>query len=260
MNTQLNGSRTRQEDEWELQEASHYSQPETAGEWEAENEYFFQTLLSGVQKAAKAAAPFAKRLAPIAARTLLGAIPGVGSIAGPAAGYLVNQLVQEGEQEAVAMEAQFFGTHELQAEVSNAEAAHEAALTEVLAAEASHSNSEAEAEAFLGSALSTAVSSMGGQKALRRILPTLVAANARLVRLLHRQGAIGQRLLRLVPTILRRTIASLRSAAQQGQPLTSELALRLMASHTHRVLGNSQTLTRSMIRNAIIQRRTVAKG
>lgn len=74
MNTQLNGSSVaQQENEWELQEASHYSQFETEGEWEAENEYFFQTMLNGIQKAAKAAAPFAKQLAPIAARILLGA-------------------------------------------------------------------------------------------------------------------------------------------------------------------------------------------
>ncbi|PZV10624.1 MAG: hypothetical protein DCF22_16195 [Leptolyngbya sp.] len=259
MNIQLNGSRiAKQEQEWELQEASHYSQFEMEGE--AENEYFFQTMLSSIQKAAKAAAPIAKQLAPIAARTLMGAIPRVGAIASPTAARLISQWVQEGEMEAVALESQFFGSNEMEAEVSNAETAYEAALTEVLAAEASHSNSESEAAAFLGSALPTLVNSMGGQKALRRILPILVSANSRLVRLLHRQGTTGQRLLRLIPTILRRTVASLRVAAQKGQPMTSDLALRLMASHTHRVFGNSQTVTRSMIRNAIIQRQTVAKG
>lgn len=216
MDTQLNGNRAAQQEQWEVQEASHYSR--LGGEREAENEYFVQTMLNSIQKAARAAAPIAKQLAPIAAQTLVKAIPAIGAIAAPAAN-LVSQLVQEGEMEASALESQFFGTNELEAEVSNTEAAHEAALTEVLAAEASHSNSESEAEAFLGSAFATSVSSMGGQKALRRILPTLVSANARLVRLLHRQGAIGQRLLRLMPTISRRTLASLRAAAQSGSTL-----------------------------------------
>lgn len=261
MNTYANGSSVaKREYEWELQEASHYSQFAPEGEWEAENEYFFKTLLGGIQQVAKAAAPIAKQLAPIAAQTIVGAIPGVGAIAAPIAGRLVSQLVQEGEMEAAALESQLFGANEFEAEVGNTEAAYEAALTEVLAAEASHSQSESEAGAFMGSALSTLVKSMGGQKELRPILPTLVFANARLVRLLHRQGTTGQRLLRLVPTILRRTFASLRAAAQKGQPLTSDLALRLMASHAHRVLGNSTTLTRSMIRNALIRQRTVAKG
>jgi hypothetical protein len=246
------------EDEWEVQEALHSSNPEMESEWETESEYFFKKALRGIGKIAKVAAPLAKRLAPIAAKTLVGAIPGAGAAAGPLAGKLVSALLREGEMEAVQMEAEFFGTNEAEAEVSNTEAAYEAALTEVLAAEASHSQSESEAEALLGAAVSSTVKSMSAQRPLRYIIPVLVQANARLVRLLHGQGSAGRQLLRLMPTVMRRTIASLKAARRAGQPINAALAQRLMAAQAARVFGDSKTLTKAMIRNAIIRQRTVA--
>lgn len=249
------------EGEWEMQEAAHYSNPEMAMEWEDEGEYFFKSALRGIKKVAKAAIPLAKRFAPSVAKALLGAaIPGAGAVAGPLAGKLVGALLQEGEMEAAQMEAQFFGTNEAEAEVSNTEAAYEAALTEVLAAEASHTQNEAEAEALMGAALPSAVKSMGGRRALRSIMPVLVHANARLVRLLHRRGSTGRQLLRLVPTIMRRTVASLRAAQRAGRPINGALATQVMAAQAARVLGNSKILTSAMICNAIIRQRTVAPG
>lgn len=239
------------EDEWELQEASHYTQSQRSGEWEAEHEYSFKRMLSGIQKSARASAPIAKQLAPIAARTLIGSTPS------PLTGNLLNSLLQDGETAAVAMEAQLFGSNEFETEVGNTEVAYEAALAEVLAAEASHSGSESEAEAFLGAAVTGIVKSMGGGRVLRAVMPTLVQANARLVRLLHQKGIEGRRLLRLVPSILRRAIASLKAAHQGGQSINSNLALHVMANQASRVFGNSQVVTRGIIRNALIQKRTI---
>jgi hypothetical protein len=252
MNPYTNGSSVAQrEHEWELQEASHYNQSQRSGEWEAENEYFPKERLDDIQKVAKASAPIAKQLAPIAARALVGSTPS------PVAGNLLNSLLREGETTAVAMEAQLFGSNELETEVGNTEVAYEAALAEVLAAEASHSNSESEAEAFLGAAVPGIVKSMGGGRILRAVMPTLVQANARLVRLLHQKGVEGRRLLRLIPSILRRTIASLKAAYQGGQSVNSNLALHVMATQASRVFGNSQVVTHSIIRNALIQKRTI---
>jgi hypothetical protein len=251
MNAYMNGSNVVQrEQEWELQEASHHSLSHQEGEWEAENEHVLRKMLGDVQKVARAAVPGAKRFAPIVAKTLIGSIPN------PLAKTLLHSLLQAGEQSTATLEAQLFGSNEFEAEVGNTEAAYEAALTEVLAAEASHSSSESEAGAFLGAAVPDIVKSMGGGNVLRSIMPTLVLTNARLVRLLHQKGLEGRRLLRLVPTILRRTIASLRSAHQAGHPITSDLALHLMANHAAKVLGNSQIVTNGIIRNAVIQKRT----
>lgn len=248
------------EGEWEMQEASHYSNPEILSEWEDEGEYFFKRALQGIKKVAQVAAPLAKRLAPIAAKALAGAIPGAGAIAGPLAGKLVSSLVREGEMEAMQMEAQFFGSNEAEAEVSNTEAAYEAALTEVLAAEASHTSSESEAEALIGAAIPKTIASMGGRRTMYPVMPALVQANARLVSLLHRQGSPGRQLLRLVPTIMRRTVASMKAAQSAGRPINSALARQVMAAHAARVLANSKILTGAMIRNAIIRDRTVAPG
>jgi hypothetical protein len=254
--THMNGSNVaHQEHEWELEEASHYSQSQMEGERESQNEYFCFSTLPSIQKVARAAAPIAKQLAPTAAKTLIGTT--FHSAAGNSvASNLLKSLLQKGERSAMAMEAQFFGINEAEAKVSNGEVAYEAVLAEVLAAEASHSVRESEAEAFLGAAIPGIVNSMGGSGVLRSIMPTLVQANARLVRLLHQQGSTGRRLLRLVPSILRRTIASLLAARQTGGAIDSNLVLRLMADHASRVLSNSQVVTSGIIRNAVIHKRT----
>ncbi len=251
MNFYGNGNRTAQLDqEWELQEASHYAQSRTEGEWEAENEYFFKRMLHGIQKAARASVPIAKQMAPIATRILLGAT------SNSPIGTSLNALLREGETAAVTLETQLFGHTEAEAEVANSEVAYEAALAEVLAAEASHSGSESEAEAFLGAAVPGIIQSMGGGSVLRSVMPTLVLANARLVRLMHQKGPEGRRLIRLMPTILRRTVASLKSAHQAGRSINSDLALHLLVNHVSQVFGNSGAVTSGIIRNAVIQKRT----
>jgi hypothetical protein len=241
------------EDEWEAHEAAHTTSPEM----EDAGEFFFKRVLG---RLARAATPFAKQLAPLAARTLVGMIPGVGAAAGPLAGRLVGGLLREGAQAAMQMEAEYFGISAAEAEIANSEAAHEAALMEVLAAEASHSESESEAEALVGAALPIGLSLLGASRSLRQIVPTLVMANAQLVRLLHRRGPAGRRLLRLLPTVLRWTIASLRAAQHTGRPITPALAQRIMAGHAAGILGTPRLCGRVIIRNAVIRQRTVALG
>ena len=102
---------------------------------------------------AKAAAPIAKRLAPMAAQTLVGMIPGVGGIAGPLAGKLTRSMLNEATAETAEMEASVFGHGEALGEVANTEIAHEAALTEVLGSQAAEAATEGEAEATLAAAL-----------------------------------------------------------------------------------------------------------
>ena len=177
--------------EWELPEAHPYSQEMedyASTEWEDEGEFFFKRAFRGLKSLAKRLVPIGKLLAPLAARALGSMIPGLGVIAGPLAGQLTRQLVREGEMEAMEVEAQFFGTNESEAEVGQTEAAHEAALTELLAHEAAQAESEAEAEALLGGTLPITITIMGGRRALRPVMPTLTQANGRLVQVLRRQG------------------------------------------------------------------------
>jgi hypothetical protein len=241
--------------EWENHE-THFSNPESlysnpeALEWEDEGELFFKKAFSAIKKVA---GPLAKKLAPIAARTLVGMIPGVGAVAGPLAGKLVGALVREGEQEAAALEAHLLSPEAVLE--SGSPAAHEAALAELLAAEAAEAASLPEAEAVIAASLPLTITIMGGRRALRHVTPALTQANARLVQVLGSQGPAGRQLLRAVPEINRLGVGILKAQARRNQPITSSGAVRAMAVATQRVLSNPQRVQQVIGRNAAIRQR-----
>ncbi len=263
------------ESEWESNE-THYSNPEThysnpysnpefEDEWEShefedEGEFFFKkafrSIGRGLKAVVKVAAPLAKRFAPILAGKLAAMIPGVGLVAAPLAAKLTQHLLREGEMESMQMEAEFFGANEAEAEVANHEMAHEAALTEFLAAQAAEAVHEAESEAAIAATLPITIRIMGGQRALRPVTPILAQATGRMTQMLRQQGPAGRQLLRAVPTIQRQAIATLRAAARNGQPINSATAIKALASSTNRVLGNPQRVQQAIVRNAVLRQRT----
>lgn len=239
---------------------------EWESELEAEADMFFGRLFRGIGRGlrkgvtwiAKKGVGALKRVAPLAARTLGSMIPGVGAIAGPVLGGLVGSLVKEAEMEVAQMEqnlTNLFAQPEVVSEAEHPEV-HEAGLTELLAAEAAVAPTEAEAEANLAATLPITITIMGASPVARRVMPTLTAANARLVSTMRRQGPGGRQLLRTVPAIQRRTAVILRRAAQQGQPITPPLAVRAMTVATRRVLGNPRLVYRTIQRNALLRMRT----
>jgi hypothetical protein len=243
------------ENEWESP-AAHYSNPYSNPEFENEGEYFWGGLKKIASKAWKVAAPFAKKLAPKLASTLFGMIPGAGAIVGPLAGQLTSALLKEAEMEAMHMEAEFFGTNEAEAEVANHEMAHEAALTEFLAAQAAEATTESESAAAIAATLPITIRIMGGQRALRHVTPILTQATGRMSRMLSQQGPIGKDLQRVMPTIERQTIAALKAASQAGQQIDSATAIRALASATNRVLSNPQRVQKAIVRNNVLRQRT----
>jgi hypothetical protein len=263
------------EDEWENNEtlysnpeahySNSYSNPEFEDEWENnefedEGELFFKkafrSIGRGLKAVVKVAAPLAKRFAPILAGKLATMIPGIGVVAGPLAAKLTRHLLKEGEMESMQMEAEFFGANEAEAEVANHEMAHEAALTEFLAAQAAEATNEAESEAAIAATLPITIRIMGGQRALRPVTPILAQATGRMTQLLRQQGPAGRQLLRTVPTIQRQAIATLKAAARNGQPINSATAIRALASSTNRVLGTPQRVQQAIVRNAVLRQRT----
>jgi len=84
-------------------EMAHETSPLHEFELEFEADPFFGKALRRIRRVAggliSRAAPLLKRLAPIAAKIVAGAIPGVGVIAGPLAGKLVVALTQEQQHE-----------------------------------------------------------------------------------------------------------------------------------------------------------------
>jgi hypothetical protein len=250
--------------EFEMQEAypssNSYANPYTNSEFEDEGEYFFKkafrTLGRGIKAAAKAAAPLAKQLAPKIAGSLAGMIPGAGVVAGPLAAKLTSAMVQEGEMEAAQMEAAVFGSNEMEAEVSNTEVAHEAALTEFLAAQAAEATTEAEAEAAIAATLPMTIRIMGGRNALRRVTPVMVQVTGQMTKMMRQQGPAGKQLLRTIPSIQRRAVSTLKAASRDGQPVNNATAVKAMANATHRVLNNPQAVNKAIARNATLRQRT----
>ena len=107
--------------------------------------------------------------------------------------------------------------------------------------QAATAQSEAEAEVSLATALPITISIMGARQPLRRVMPVLTQANARLVQAMHRQGPGGRQLLRRGPPIQRRTIPTLGKMAQRGQPISAPLAVKTMAAVTNRCFEQSAT-------------------
>jgi hypothetical protein len=228
---------------------------ESAYELSAEADPFFGKIAKAARGIARKIAPLAKAIAPKAVSALAGMIPGAGAVAGPLLGKLTSSLLKEAESEAGALEASLFNPEALGESMGEAgyEAIQEAALTELLAAEAAQAGSEGEAEAILAGSLPITITIMGGQRALRPVLPTLTQANARLVRVIRRQGPAGRQLLRVVPAIQRRAIAAVRGAARRGVPVTGALATRAMAASAGSMLNNPRRVQRALERNAALR-------
>lgn len=243
------------EADWETQEASHYLDSKMAGARESERSS--RQTLQGIRQVARVTASVAQRLVPIVSRILLktAARP---RFSEPMVHRLVQVLLQTGDLETEYLEAAFFGINAAEAEVDDSEAAYEAALTEVLAAEASHSHNPSEASAFIGTIVGIIVQSLGGRRHLHTLIPVLIAETADLVQLLHCQRAT--RLFRLIPMILRRTIVSLRSAPRLGCRITPSLVRRIFAAHAVRVFDDPRLVRFALIRNAVIRQRSVTRA
>ncbi len=252
------------EEEWETPEASHFSNPYSNPEFEDEA----GRLMPLIARAAKAVLPQAKRIAARVGSDLLRQIgqgqagtqttPSRSNRQIVALFQRLGRLFAQAESETAAHEAHLFGANEYEAEVAVLEVAHEAALTEVMAAEASHTGSESEAQALLGAALPLSIRVMGGKMGMKGITPTLVRVNAQLVRNLHRQGRPGRKMLKTVPTIQRRAVATLNTIQRTGRPITPALAREVMAGQATRVLGTPGICGPALVRNMAIRKSTVA--
>jgi hypothetical protein len=79
-------------------------------------------------------------------------------------------------------------------------------------------------------------------------------ATAILTRILRkrRRARVG---VKAVPTIMRRTVKSLKRQARKGMPITKRRVARTVAKHVHRVLGRPKTCAAAIVRNTKVVRR-----
>jgi hypothetical protein len=257
--------------EFESPELAHeFESPELAHEFEQHEfefetgEQFFGRIFKKVRGLVGRAAPFLKRIAKMAAPIVGTAIGGpFGSILGKAAGSFLGEGEFEQHELAHEFEQHEFEQHEFefeQHESGSHEAAHEAAheiahhelthheaLAEMMAEAASHEQHEGEAEAMAGAAVMTVISPRD-RRALRRILPSLVRGVAILTRILRRR-LITRPAVRAVPTIVRRTVNTLKRQAAAGQPVTRRSAGRAAATQVRAVLGNPSVCAAAIAHN-----------
>lgn len=243
-------------------ELAHEFEQHEMGQHEFETgEQFFGKAFKGISGLMRRAAPFLKRIAKVAAPIVGTAIGGpFGSILGKAAGSLLGEqeLAHEFESPELAhefgqqeFEQHEFETHEAAQEVAHEIAHHEIthheALAEMMAEAASQEQQEGEAEAMAGAAVVSVISPRDRQ-ALRRILPHLVRGAAILTRILRRRR-ITRPAVRAVPTIVRRTVSTLKRQAAAGRPVTRRTAARAAATQVRTVLGNPAVCAAAIAHN-----------
>jgi hypothetical protein len=170
------------------------------------------------------------------------------------------EMAHEWEQHE--LEAHEFEQHEsaneIAHEIAQHEVTHHEALAEMMAEMAAHEQHEAQAEAMIGGAVVTVLSPRD-RRALRRLIPHLVRGAAVLTRILRRRR-VTRPAVRAVPTIMRRTVASLKRQAAAGRPVTRRAAGRAAAIEVKRVLGSPSACAAAIRQNVRAARRTRAGG
>jgi hypothetical protein len=222
---------------------------ESEEELEAEDEFEDETEQFSFGSFFKKALPILKKVAKVAAPIVGTAIGGplggkLGSMAaGALEGEYEGELEGEFEDEAESEVAHEIAAHEL---------THNEAVAEMMAEAACNEAHEGEAEAMAGAAVVTVISPRD-RRALRRILPHLTRGTAILTRILRRRRStrIG---VRAVPTIMRRTVKSLKKQAAKGLKITRRRAARTAATQVRRVLGNPKACVTAIRRNAKVSR------
>ena len=270
------GEFEQQEGEWE--------QPELTQEFEADQ--FFKRAFRGIGRFVRRAAPLLRNVARVAAPLVGTAIGGpfgaiLGRVASSALGeeefehaelaheFEHPEMAHEFEHPEVAhefehpelaheLEMMHESSQEVAHEIAQHEVTHHEALAEIMAEMAAHEQLEAQAEAMIGGAVVTVLSPRD-RRALRRLLPHLVRGAAVLTRILRRRRATRPAV-RAVPTIMRRTVATLRRQAAAGKPVTRQVAGRAAAVEVRRVLGSPSACAAAIRQNVRSARRSRTNG
>jgi hypothetical protein len=219
------------------------------GESEYEEEYEDETEQFSFGSFFKKALPVLKQVAKVAAPIVGTAVGGPlgGKLGSLAAGALEGEYEDEMEGE-----YETESESEVAHEIASHELTHNEALAEMMAEAACHESHEGEAEAMAGAAVVTVISPRD-RRALRRILPHLTRGTAILTRILRRRRATRAGV-QAVPTIMRRTVKSLKRQAAKGLKITPKRAGRAVAKQIRSVLGNPKACATAIRRNTKISR------
>ena len=248
------------ESEWEM-EGEGECESELESEYESEE--FFRRLGGLARRALRS--PALRRLGLQAARRALGGLGGLGATLGRRLGpggedlgrTLGTALGGFGQSRLPQSEFEFEEEMEweAEAEANPIRRVYPNALMEHLGHAATAAESEAEAEAFLGALIPLAGRLLPqAAPTLMRAAPGLIRGIAGVGRML-RSRAATRPLVRALPTIVKRTAASVARRQRQGRPVTPQGAVRTLAQQTARLLSSPQQITRTYRRSRSADRR-----
>jgi hypothetical protein len=181
------------------------------------------------------------RVGALAARAALSGLPAAGvplaqlAIHRPDRGFIDGEF--EDELEAAGLHPEMLMEH----------FGHAAAMAE----------NEAEAEAFILPLLPLAAKFLlprVGSMVMRRVAPQLTRGAIRVARTLRRNPQTRP-LVRLLPTIVRRTVRDIAGQVERGRPVTTQGAVRYLARETRRVLDDPQARRHAYRRSRRLDRR-----
>lgn len=244
-----------------------------AGEYELENEWESQLegeFEGGDGKSPPPPNPGWKKIATNSAREVLvqglpAAGAALGALAGgrfrvnPAASAVVGQSLGAalggGLASFLPKDNEFEFELELAGEIQYDDRQYADALMEHLGYAAARAESEAEAEAFIGALLPLAAQLIPQvAPAIMRAAPNLISGLAAATKNLRRSPSTRP-LVQTIPTIVRRTAASMNQQRAQGVPLTPQTAVRSLAKHTYGVLSNPQQANQALRRSRFVNQR-----
>jgi hypothetical protein len=252
-------------------EALSELEQEWEGEWESESEgeseeeAFFGRLAQLGRRAARS--PALRRIGLTAARSALRGLGDVGGALGGALGpqgaalgrrlgaqagrYLRRQLPQR-EYE---MEFESEYEEEWESEANPIGRVYPGVLMAHLGHAAARAQREAEAEAFIGALVPLAARVIPrAAPAIMRAAPGLVRGLASVTRTLRRSPTTRP-LVSALPTVMRRTAASIARQSAQGQRVTPQTAVRTLARQTAQVIGNPRQVTQAYRQTRTLDRR-----
>jgi hypothetical protein len=230
---------------------------------EADEFGFLKKAWSGIKKVGKTLAPIAKKLAPIAGKTIGGAFGGpAGAMLGGKLGSFVGNL--EDEELAGFEGYDGYGDYEDESDSEdemNAEdfmdfEGEDEDVAEYMADIAAKAPNPIDSGAMAGAITITIASKAPLQ--VKAVSPTLSSGAARLTKLMKNNPATKP-LVKVVPTIAKKTVATLAKKAAKGKPVTPTVAKRVMAKQAMRVLSNPRELTKAIAKNEVKKRKVNMK-
>jgi hypothetical protein len=230
------------------------------GECEAahEGEEFLGSLAGAAQRGwnwLTAPQSLQRRLALSAARTVLNrGLPALGRVVGgrlgsesaggevgTSLGSILSGILPSSEMEA-----------EWEAEINPIRKVYPDALMEHLGHAAMEAESETEAEASIGALVPLAARMAPRATAsILRAAPGLICGAAGLARTL-RSSPATRPLVRVIPTIVRRTVADISRQVAHGRPVTAPAAVRTLARQTARILTSPRQAAQDLRRSRIL--------